>query len=48
MKVLDEGIDIPQTDTAFLLASSTVEEGMDSAARTYPAQCARQGVRQPT
>ena len=24
MKVLDEGIDIPQTDTAFLLASSTV------------------------
>ena len=25
MKVLDEGIDIPQTDTAFLLASSTVE-----------------------
>ena len=25
MKVLDEGVDIPQTDTAFLLASSTVE-----------------------
>ena len=25
MKVLDEGIDIPHTDTAFLLASSTVE-----------------------
>ena len=25
MKVLDEGIDIPQTDTAFLMASSTVE-----------------------
>ena len=25
MKVLDEGIDIPQTDTAFLLASSTVK-----------------------
>ena len=25
MRVLDEGIDIPQTDTAFLLASSTVE-----------------------
>ena len=25
MKVLDEGIDIPQVDTAFLLASSTVE-----------------------
>ena len=25
MKVLDEGIDIPQIDTAFLLASSTVE-----------------------
>ena len=25
MKVLDEGIDIPETDTAFLLASSTVE-----------------------
>ena len=25
MKVLDEGIDIPQTDTAFLIASSTVE-----------------------
>ena len=25
MKVLDEGIDIPQTDTAFLLASSAVE-----------------------
>ena len=25
MKVLDEGIDMPQTDTAFLLASSTVE-----------------------
>jgi len=25
MKVLDEGIDIPQTDTAFLLASSTVQ-----------------------
>ena len=25
MKVLDEGIDIPQTDTAFLLASSTIE-----------------------
>ena len=24
MKVLDEGVDIPQTDTAFLLASSTV------------------------
>jgi superfamily II DNA or RNA helicase len=24
MKVLDEGIDIPQTDTAFLLASTTV------------------------
>jgi len=24
MKVLDEGIDIPQTDTAYLLASSTV------------------------
>ena len=25
MKVLDEGVDIPETDTAFLLASSTVE-----------------------
>ncbi|MGN9915361.1 DEAD/DEAH box helicase family protein [Micromonospora palomenae] len=25
MKVLDEGVDIPQTDTAYLLASSTVE-----------------------
>ena len=25
MKVLDEGVDIPQTDTAFLLASSTVQ-----------------------
>ena len=25
MKVLDEGIDIPQTDTAFLMASSTVQ-----------------------
>ena len=25
MKVLDEGVDIPQTETAFLLASSTVE-----------------------
>ena len=25
MKVLDEGVDIPQTDTAFLMASSTVE-----------------------
>lgn len=25
MKVLDEGVDIPQTDTAFILASSTVE-----------------------
>ncbi len=25
MRVLDEGVDIPQTDTAFLLASSTVE-----------------------
>ena len=25
MKVLDEGIDIPQTDTAFLLASSAVQ-----------------------
>ena len=25
MRVLDEGIDIPQTDTAFLMASSTVE-----------------------
>ncbi len=25
MKVLDEGVDIPQTDSAFLLASSTVE-----------------------
>ena len=25
MKVLDEGLDIPQTDTAFLLASSTVQ-----------------------
>ncbi len=25
MKVLDEGVNIPQTDTAFLLASSTVE-----------------------
>ena len=25
MKVLDEGIDIPQTDSAFLMASSTVE-----------------------
>lgn len=25
MKVLDEGVDIPQTDTAFFLASSTVE-----------------------
>ncbi len=25
MKVLDEGVDIPHTDTAFLLASSTVE-----------------------
>ena len=25
MKVLDEGVDIPQTDTAFLIASSTVE-----------------------
>lgn len=25
MKVLDEGVDIPQTDTAFLLASSTIE-----------------------
>jgi superfamily II DNA or RNA helicase len=24
MRVLDEGIDIPQTDTAFVLASSTV------------------------
>ena len=25
MRVLDEGVDIPQTDTAFLIASSTVE-----------------------
>ena len=25
MKVLDQGVDIPQTDTAFLLASSTVK-----------------------
>ena len=25
MKVLDEGVDVPQTDTAYLLASSTVE-----------------------
>ena len=25
MKVLDEGVDIPETDTAFLMASSTVE-----------------------
>ena len=34
MKVLDEGIDIPQTDTAFLLASSTVErEGVQRRGR---------------
>ena len=25
MKVLDEGVDLPQTDSAFLLASSTIE-----------------------
>ena len=42
-RVLDEGVNIPQIERAFILASTTVETAVDPASRKAPSQMPRDG-----